>query len=124
MKKKFPNRARFHLRRDGTITESQADDAIDLHRFSFSLDDNPYLPAKYVADLKVEYQGLFYKRYAWREVRRARSWSGHRDAQDVRLARTDRLRLFPEVRVREAEQRLVGGPAQQREDLGDGPAAA
>ncbi|MFD8417594.1 hypothetical protein ACFV2Q_38695 [Streptomyces sp. NPDC059650] len=53
-----------------------------------------------------------------------RSWSGHRDAQDVRLARADRLRLFPQVRVRETEQRLVCGPAEQREDLGDGLAAA
>ncbi|MCX4808605.1 hypothetical protein OG594_44720 [Streptomyces sp. NBC_01214] len=53
----------------------------------------------------------------------ARSRSGHRDAQDVRLTRTDRLRLFPEVRVRETEQRLIRGPAKQREDLGDGPAA-
>ncbi|MER5482930.1 PBSX family phage terminase large subunit [Streptomyces sp. NPDC002812] len=61
--KKFLSRARLHLRRDGTIAESTDPAAVDINRFSFSLDDNPYLPAAYVAELKVLYQGLFYKRY-------------------------------------------------------------
>lgn len=51
------------------------------------------------------------------------TWSGHRDAQDIRLPRADRLRLFAQVRIRETEQRLVGCPPQQRKNLGDGPAA-
>ncbi|MEV6569939.1 PBSX family phage terminase large subunit [Streptomyces sp. NPDC051577] len=63
LKKKFLDRARFHLKRDGTTAESSDPAAIDINRFSFSLDDNPYLPAAYVANLKIEYQGLFYRRY-------------------------------------------------------------
>ncbi|MGW8365087.1 phage terminase large subunit [Streptomyces wedmorensis] len=62
LKKGFLDRARLHLQRDGTIAESQDPTAIDLHRFSFSLDDNPYLPASYVEALKLEYTGLFYRR--------------------------------------------------------------
>ncbi|MGW3442186.1 PBSX family phage terminase large subunit [Streptomyces sp. NPDC001076] len=63
LKKKFLDRARLHLRRDGTVVESSDSTALDLHRFSFSLDDNPYLPPAYVANLKLEYQGLFYRRF-------------------------------------------------------------
>ncbi|MFD7884082.1 PBSX family phage terminase large subunit [Streptomyces bauhiniae] len=63
LKKKFLDRAKLHLRRDGTVVESSDPKALDLHRFSFSLDDNPYLPPAYVANLKLEYQGLFYKRF-------------------------------------------------------------
>ncbi|MHA4776060.1 PBSX family phage terminase large subunit [Streptomyces sp. MSC1_001] len=63
LKKKYLDRARLHLRRDGSLAESQDPAAIDLHRFSFSLDDNPFLPAAYVEALKLEYSGLFYKRY-------------------------------------------------------------
>ncbi|WP_405676898.1 PBSX family phage terminase large subunit [Streptomyces sp. NBC_01511] len=63
LKKKFLDRAKLHLRRDGTIVESTDPKALDLHRFSFSLEDNPYLPPAYVANLKLEYQGLFYRRF-------------------------------------------------------------
>lgn len=63
LKKNYLDRAKLHLRMDGTVATSAAPEAQDLHRFSFNLDDNPYLPAAYVASLKVEYQGLFYRRY-------------------------------------------------------------
>ncbi|MGW4850157.1 PBSX family phage terminase large subunit [Streptomyces sp. NPDC004288] len=63
LKKKYLDRARLHLQRDGQLAESSDPAAIDLHRFSFSLDDNPFLPAPYVEALKVEYTGLFYRRY-------------------------------------------------------------
>lgn len=63
LKKKYLDRARLHLDHDGSIVTSTDPAAIDVHRFSFSLDDNPYLPAAYVANLKREYQGLFYRRY-------------------------------------------------------------
>lgn len=61
--KRYLSRAKLHLNRAGNVLTNSASDAIDLHRFSFSLDDNPYLPAAYVANLKIEYQGLFYRRY-------------------------------------------------------------
>ncbi|MGW7198468.1 PBSX family phage terminase large subunit [Streptomyces chryseus] len=63
LKKKFLDRARLHVRRDGSEVTSQDPKALDLHRFSFSLNDNPYLPPAYVENLKLEYQGLFYKRF-------------------------------------------------------------
>lgn len=36
---------------------------IDLHRFTFVLDDNQHLDPSFVASLKAQYRGLFYKRY-------------------------------------------------------------
>jgi PBSX family phage terminase large subunit len=63
LKKNYLDRARLHLRMDGTVARTATDNALDLHRFSFNLDDNPFLPAGYVANLKIEYQGLFYRRY-------------------------------------------------------------
>ncbi|MCD9592445.1 terminase [Streptomyces sp. 8ZJF_21] len=63
MKKKVLDRARLHLDREGNVITSSDPAAIDVHRFSFSLDDNPYLPKAYVAALKPEYQGLFYRRF-------------------------------------------------------------
>ncbi|MEU5624273.1 PBSX family phage terminase large subunit [Streptomyces tendae] len=63
LKKQILDRARLHLRRDGTVVETQDPDALDVHRFSFVLDDNPSLPAAYVASLKRSHQGLFFKRY-------------------------------------------------------------
>lgn len=63
LKKEYLDRARLHIRRDGTLVETQNPDALDLHRFSFTLDDNPTLPVEYVASLKLSHQGLFYRRY-------------------------------------------------------------
>jgi PBSX family phage terminase large subunit len=61
LKRNWLDRAASWLHRDGST--SSADDPIDLHRFSFTLDDNPHLPPDYVARLKRQYVGLFYKRY-------------------------------------------------------------
>ncbi|MFE7073793.1 PBSX family phage terminase large subunit [Streptomyces sp. NPDC057620] len=63
LKKEYLDRARLHLRRDGTLVETQDPEALDLHRFSFVLDDNPTLPERYVAGLKRSHQGLFFRRY-------------------------------------------------------------
>lgn len=63
LKKQYLNRARLHLRQDGTVVETQSEDALDLNRFSFVLDDNPSLPAAYVRSLRNSHQGLFFRRY-------------------------------------------------------------
>lgn len=63
LKRQILDRARLHLRRDGTLAETQDPDALDVARFSFVLDDNPSLPAAYVDSLKRSHQGLFYRRY-------------------------------------------------------------
>ena len=36
---------------------------LNLKKWHFTLDDNPFLDPQYVADLKAEYTGLWYKRY-------------------------------------------------------------
>ena len=36
---------------------------LDLQRWHFTLDDNPYLPEEYVRQIKLEYTGLWYKRF-------------------------------------------------------------
>lgn len=59
----FLTRASLHLTRTGQVLHSAGDDTLDLARFSFQLDDNPNLTADYLAALKREHVGLFYKRY-------------------------------------------------------------
>ncbi len=63
LKKNYLDRARLHLTRDGRTVTSSDPSALDLNRFSFGLDDNPYLPRAYVESLKLEYTGLFYRRF-------------------------------------------------------------
>lgn len=62
-KRDYLDRAGLHLTGDGRIVENHAADALDLHRFSFRLADNPTLSRTYVAALEKEYVGLFYKRF-------------------------------------------------------------
>lgn len=59
----YLSRARLWLDHDGVLHRFDDPDRIDLHRFSFNLDDNPSLPAKYVAGLKRMFSGLWFKRY-------------------------------------------------------------
>lgn len=58
----YLSRAALHLTGDGRTVRSEAPNRVDLHRFSFRIDDNPNLPADYVAALKAENTGLFYRR--------------------------------------------------------------
>lgn len=62
-KKDYLDRARLHLTRDGKVVETAGSEALDLHRFTFQLADNPTLAQAYVDALKREYVGLFYKRF-------------------------------------------------------------
>lgn len=59
----FLTRARLWIDHDGTERINDQPNALDLHRFSFNLDDNKTLPAKYVANLKAMFSGLWYKRF-------------------------------------------------------------
>lgn len=56
------DRARLHLTRDGKIERFTGPDLLDLHRFSFQLDDNPSLPQQFIEDTKKEHVGLWYRR--------------------------------------------------------------
>jgi PBSX family phage terminase large subunit len=55
-------RARYQIQRDGSVIERRGDDALDMNVFSFVIDDNPSLDPTFVARLKREYVGVFYKR--------------------------------------------------------------
>lgn len=57
------SRASMWVMHDGSTSTREVSDAIDLHRFSFTLDDNPHLDPAFVAGLRAQYRGLFYKRY-------------------------------------------------------------
>lgn len=59
----YLKRARTWLRHDGTVQRSDSPNMLDLARFSFRLDDNPSLPAGYVAELAKTFTGLFRARY-------------------------------------------------------------
>lgn len=61
LKVKWLDRAKVWLQRDGQVATNV--DGIDLHRFTFILDDNPHLPADYVKRIKAAYVGLWYRRY-------------------------------------------------------------
>lgn len=54
-----PDSPKHWLHEDYLARESE----LDLKRFHFSLEDNPGLPAEYVANLKREYTGLMYRRF-------------------------------------------------------------
>lgn len=58
----YLSRASLHLTRDGETLRTDGDNTLSLHRFSFQLEDNPTLPADYVAQVKAENVGLFYRR--------------------------------------------------------------
>lgn len=58
----FIKRAAYVIRRDGSVIERAGDDAVDMSVFEFSLDDNPSLDPAFVARLKREYVGVFYRR--------------------------------------------------------------
>lgn len=65
LKVKWLDRASLWIDRAGKHHRKPVTDAgvLNLHRISFEIDDNPHLPADYVADLKRSYTGLWYRRY-------------------------------------------------------------
>jgi PBSX family phage terminase large subunit len=58
----YLKRAARWLRHDGTIVDGDTD-ALDLHRFSFRLADNPSLSPAYVTALSAEFTGLWRLRF-------------------------------------------------------------
>lgn len=61
--KRILDRASLWLGHDGTVSTGHAEEPLDVHRFSFTLDDNPHLAPDFVENLKRQYVGLFFKRY-------------------------------------------------------------
>lgn len=54
-----PDGPQHWLRQEFILREHE----LNLRHWHFSLDDNPFLPAEYVSDLKREYVGLWYRRF-------------------------------------------------------------
>jgi PBSX family phage terminase large subunit len=63
LKRGWLDRSAMWVTRDGATSTRHAADPVDLHRFSFTLDDNPHLALDFVESLKRQYVGLFYRRY-------------------------------------------------------------
>lgn len=61
--KKHLSRASLHLDAKGRLHHYRGRNRLNMHRFSFVLDDNPYLDEDFVTELKKMYTGLFYRRY-------------------------------------------------------------
>lgn len=59
----YLGRAQVWITAEGEMLLSEAEDTLDLARFSFVLDDNETLSEAYKADLKRENAGLWYKRF-------------------------------------------------------------
>lgn len=57
------DRAKLHLRRDGRVIRRQGKDAQDVHVYSFTIYDNPFLTPEFIRLLESSYTGMFRKRY-------------------------------------------------------------
>lgn len=79
------DRAKLHLRRDGSIIRRRGDDAVDVHVYSFTLYDNPYLTPEFIDRMERSYSGLFYRRYILGEWCMAEGaiWDAWDDEQHV-----------------------------------------
>lgn len=55
-------KGRLWLQGDGTLVRTP-DGPIDLHRYTYTIDDNPFLTAAFVRRLKNSYTGVWYLRY-------------------------------------------------------------
>lgn len=63
LKTKWLDRARLWVNKHGDIIRNTDANALDVHRYTFLIDDNPSLDTDYVARLKRSYTGVFHKRF-------------------------------------------------------------
>ena len=56
------DRAALWVHADGSVTRNDDDSTLELHRYTFVIDDNPALTPEYVARQKNSYTGVFYRR--------------------------------------------------------------
>lgn len=63
LKIKWLDRACLWITRTGRIITRTGPDVLDLHRYTFTLDDNPSLDPAYVERLKRSYTGMWRRRY-------------------------------------------------------------
>lgn len=63
LKTKWLDKASLWLDREGNLVRSDEHAAMRLHRYTYTLDDNPFLPAEFVERLKASYTGIWYRRF-------------------------------------------------------------
>lgn len=71
LKVKWLNKAKLWMKRDGSLvtdnrplrSEENPDGPLDLHRYTYTIDDNPYLSKAVKDRLKGSYVGIWYQRY-------------------------------------------------------------
>lgn len=63
LKTDWLDKARLWIDGKGTFHWNNSDAALDLHRYTFLIDDNKTLDPAYLARQKRSYSGLFYRRY-------------------------------------------------------------
>lgn len=61
LKAKWLNRAALWIDHEGDEHVGKGE-TLDLHRYSFTLEDNPHNPPEFVKSLKAQYTGVFYRR--------------------------------------------------------------
>ena len=59
--KDWLEQSRVHVTADGRVV--RRDGSKDLHRYTFTLDDNPFLDPGFVHRLKTSYTGIWYRRF-------------------------------------------------------------
>ena len=57
------DRAKLWIDKHGNVKVNNGPNVMDLHRYTFVLDDNPALPPEYVERIKRSYVGLWRRRY-------------------------------------------------------------
>lgn len=63
LKKNWLDKASLWIDRHGAAHVNDTDQAMRVHRYTFTIEDNPYLAPEFVARLKASYTGVWYRRY-------------------------------------------------------------
>lgn len=63
LKTEWLDRAKLWINKHGEVIINDSPDALDLHRYTFTLDDNPSLDPAYVERIKRSYTGMWRRRY-------------------------------------------------------------
>jgi PBSX family phage terminase large subunit len=63
LKVDYLDRANLTVHGNGNVTRHTGTDRLDLARFCFRLTDNPHLPTTYIDALRLEYTGLWRRRF-------------------------------------------------------------
>lgn len=63
LKKSWLDKASLWIDRHGVIHVNDSDATMRVHRYTFTIEDNPYLALEFVQRLKASYTGVWYRRF-------------------------------------------------------------